>query len=62
MTTKDFRGKYSVNQIMATCYFDTKQRYKMVKESEEGEYLVKAVQGHTIKSVDEEALLSPVSD
>ena len=54
MQTKDLKGKYSVNQIMAAIYFDSKQRYVMVKESEEGEYLVKAVQGHTIKSIDEE--------
>ena len=62
MSTKDFRQKYTVTEIMAAGYFDEKCRHEMIRESEDGELLVCANQGHTLKGVDETQLLEEIGD
>mmetsp|Transcript_33913 Transcript_33913/g.54191 ORF Transcript_33913/g.54191 Transcript_33913/m.54191 type:complete len:928 (+) Transcript_33913:172-2955(+) len=60
MKLRNFKP-YSLEELMAVVYFDEKERYTMVREFD-GELLIRANQGHTMKVVDDNLLLEPVSD
>ncbi len=45
MKTKDFKGKHTIEQVMAVCYYDSKSRFSMIREAGVNtEYLVRANQ------------------
>ncbi|CAD7962343.1 unnamed protein product [Amoebophrya sp. A120] len=63
MKTKDFKGKHTIEQVMAVCYYDSKSRFSMIREAGVNtEYLVRANQGHTMKNVNDEQLLQKITD
>ena len=72
LLTRDFKHKHGAIQVMAVCYFDTKARFSMIREkvdknstsseSDGGEILVRANQGHTMRVVDEGELLTLLED
>eukprot|EP00392_Amoebophrya_sp_AT5.2_P003390 g3395.t1 len=62
MKTKDFKGKHSVEEVMAVCYFDSKSRFSLIRESPTSDFLVRANQGHTMKNVTDEHLLEKLED
>ena len=45
---------------MAVAYFDTKQRFSVIKETDEGDYFIRANQGHTMRKIEETDLMLPV--
>mmetsp|Transcript_19953 Transcript_19953/g.46417 ORF Transcript_19953/g.46417 Transcript_19953/m.46417 type:complete len:840 (+) Transcript_19953:66-2585(+) len=51
----------SLEKLMAVVYFDEKERYTMVREVD-GELLIRANQGHTMKVVESDLLLDLVTD
>uniref|UniRef100_A0A7S1F3Z9 2'-phosphotransferase n=1 Tax=Noctiluca scintillans TaxID=2966 RepID=A0A7S1F3Z9_NOCSC len=58
MRLKNFK-QYRLEELMAVVYFDEKERYTMVREFD-GELLIRANQGHTMKVVESDLLLDPV--
>mmetsp|Transcript_62659 Transcript_62659/g.136068 ORF Transcript_62659/g.136068 Transcript_62659/m.136068 type:complete len:822 (+) Transcript_62659:61-2526(+) len=52
---------YNLEELMAVVYFDKKERYTMTREFD-GELLIRANQGHTMKVVEDTLLLEPVTD
>lgn len=60
MKLRNFKP-YNLEELMAVVYFDEKERYTMVREFD-GELLIRANQGHTMKVVDDNLLLEPVTD
>ncbi|CAJ1442763.1 unnamed protein product [Effrenium voratum] len=60
MELKNFRP-YNLEELMACVYFDEKERYTMVREFD-GELLIRANQGHTMKVVEDDLLLEIISD
>ncbi|CAE7363641.1 unnamed protein product [Symbiodinium natans] len=60
MELKNFRP-YNLEELMACVYFDEKERYTMVREFD-GELLIRANQGHTMKVVEDDLLLEPITD
>jgi len=47
---------YQLEELMAVVYFDEKERYTMVRKFD-GELLIRANQGHTMKVVEDDLLL-----
>ncbi|CAL1174025.1 unnamed protein product [Cladocopium goreaui] len=60
MELKNFRP-YTLEELMACVYFDEKERYTMVREFD-GELLIRANQGHTMKVVEDDLLLEVITD
>ncbi|CAK0820423.1 unnamed protein product, partial [Prorocentrum cordatum] len=60
MKLRNFKP-YNLEEIMAAVYFDEKERYTMVREFD-GELLIRANQGHTMKVVESELLLEQITD
>jgi len=60
MLSRKFRQKYTITEIMAAIFFDGKSRHNLIRESQDGELLVCANQGHTVRGVDETKLLEVV--
>lgn len=60
MKLRNFKP-YVLEELMAVVYFDEKERYTMVREFD-GELLIRANQGHTMKVVEDDLLLEPVTD
>ena len=44
---------------MAVVYFDIKQRFRIIKEEENGDYLIRAKHGHTMKKINTQENKSP---
>jgi len=60
MKLRNFKP-YVLEELMAVVYFDEKERYTMVREFD-GELLIRANQGHTMKVVEDDLLLETVTD
>mmetsp|Transcript_66473 Transcript_66473/g.168428 ORF Transcript_66473/g.168428 Transcript_66473/m.168428 type:complete len:1131 (+) Transcript_66473:109-3501(+) len=60
MKLRNFKP-YSLEELMAVVYFDEKERYSLVREFD-GELLIRANQGHTLKVVEDDLLLEPITD
>jgi len=60
MKLRNFKP-YNLEELMAVVYFDEKERYTMVREFD-GELLIRANQGHTMKVVEDDKLLEVVTD
>lgn len=60
MKLRNFKP-YNLEELMAVVYFDEKARYTMVREFD-GELLIRANQGHTMKVVESDLLLDLVED
>jgi len=60
MKLRNFRP-YNLEELMAVVYFDEKERYTMVREFD-GELLIRANQGHTMKVVEDDLLLETIED
>merc|ERR1719424_1334787 len=58
MKLRNFKP-YDLEQLMAVVYFDEKERYTMVREYD-GELLIRANQGHTMKVVESDLLLEQI--
>jgi len=55
MKLRNFKP-YQLEELMAVVYFDEKERYTMVRKFD-GELLIRANQGHTMKVVEDDLLL-----
>jgi len=60
MKLKNFKP-YTLEELMAVVYFDEKERYTMVREYD-GELLIRANQGHTMKVVESTLLLETIEN
>jgi len=60
MKLRNFKP-YNLEELMAVVYFDEKERYTMVREFD-GELLIRANQGHTMKVVEDDLLLETLTD
>lgn len=60
MSLKNFKP-YALDELLAVVYFDEKERYTLVKEFD-GELLIRANQGHTMKVVESDLLLEQIVD
>mmetsp|Transcript_101181 Transcript_101181/g.200985 ORF Transcript_101181/g.200985 Transcript_101181/m.200985 type:complete len:616 (-) Transcript_101181:92-1939(-) len=60
MKLRNFRP-YDLEELMAVVYFDEKERYTMVREYD-GELLIRANQGHTMKVVEDDLLLETIEE
>jgi len=60
MKLRNFKP-YNLEELMAVVYFDEKERYTMVREFD-GELLIRANQGHTMKVVEDDLLLEVLTD
>jgi len=60
MKLRNFKP-YNLEELMAVVYFDEKERFTMVREFD-GELLIRANQGHTMKVVESDMLLELVVD
>lgn len=58
MKLRNFKP-YQLEELMAVVYFDEKERYTMVREFD-GELLIRANQGHTMKVVEDDLLLENI--
>merc|ERR1719424_2246862 len=58
MKLRNFKP-YDLEELMAVVYFDSKERYTMVREYD-GELLIRANQGHTMKVVESDLLLDQI--
>jgi len=60
MKLRNFKP-YNLEELMAVAYFDDKERYTMVREFD-GELLIRANQGHTMKVVESDLLLEVINE
>jgi len=60
MKLRNFKP-YNLEELMAVVYFDEKERHTMVRDMD-GELLIRANQGHTMKVVESDLLLEQITE